>query len=99
MNMLMRALGPLITGHDIKSFSLLIGSLLIRLRVGTALALPDDRRSPLAPLAKDEILTVVQILKEAGKVTTDSRFSLITLFEPSKREVLDTRLGSEPDRK
>jgi len=99
MNKFMRALGPLITGHYIKSLTLRIGSLLICLLVSTALAHPDDWRSPLAPLAKDEILTVVQILKEAGKVTNDSRFSLITLLEPSKREVLDTRLGSEPDRK
>jgi len=61
-------------------------SLLICLLAGAALAYPDDDRSPLAPLSKDEILAAVQILKQAAKVSNNSRFSLITLHEPSSRK-------------
>src|SRR5207249_2455186 len=85
--------------HGLNGLALRIGSsLLIFLLAGAALAYPDDNRSPLAPLAKDEILAVVQILREAAKVSNDSRFSLITLHEPPKQEVLDPRPGKEPDR-
>src|SRR4029077_9358779 len=55
-------------------------------------------RSSLAPLTKDEILTTVQILKQAAKVTDNSRFSLITLHEPPKDEVLSARASGKPDR-
>ena len=87
-------------GSDrLKSLALRIGSsFLICLLAGAALAYPDNDHSALAPLAKDEILAAVQILKQAAKVSNDSRFSLITLREPSKQEVLDPRPGSEPDR-
>jgi len=99
MNNSMRALARVITRHGLKSFALRIGSsLLICLFAGAALAYPDDDHSPLAPLAKDEILAAVQILKQAAKVSHDSRFSLITLREPAKHEVLDPRPGSGPDR-
>ena len=99
MNNSVWALRHVIPGHSLKSFALRIGSLLlVCLLAGVALAYPDDDRSPLAPLAKDEILTAVQILKQAAKVSTNSRFSLISLREPSKHEVLDPRPGSEPHR-
>ena len=99
MNNSMRALARVITRHGLKSFALRIGSsLLLCLFAGAALAHPDDDHSPLAPLAKDEILAAVQILKHAARVGDDSRFSLITLREPPKQEVLDPRPGSRPHR-
>src|SRR6266481_8435023 len=99
MSNFMRALSRVLTRHGLKSPALRIGSaLLICLLAGAALGYPDDDRSPLAPLAKDEILAAVQILKQAAKVSNDSRFSLITLREPSKHEVLDPRPGSGPGR-
>jgi primary-amine oxidase len=99
MSNFMRALSRVLTRHGLKSPALRIGSsLLICLFAGAALAYPDDDHSPLAPLAKDEILAAVQILKQAAKVSNDSRFSLITLREPSKHEVLDPRPGSGPGR-
>jgi primary-amine oxidase len=95
----MRALSRVLTGHGLKNTALRVGSsLLICLLASAALAYPDDDHSPLAPLTKDEILAAVQILKQAARVGNDSRFSLITLREPPKREVLDPRPGSGPDR-
>ena len=64
----------------------------------TVLGLAADDHSPLAPLARDEILATVQILKEAAKVSDSSSFSLISLHEPPKGEVLNPRPGSVPDR-
>jgi len=99
MSNFMRALSRVLTRHGLKSPALRIGSsLLICLLTGAALASPDDDHSPLAPLAKDEILAAVQILKHAARVGDDSRFSLITLREPPKQEVLDPRPGSRPHR-
>ena len=99
MSNFMRALSRVLTRHGLNSPALRIGSsLLICLLASAALAYPDDDHSPLAPLAKDEILATVQILKQAARVGNDSRFSLITLREPPKREVLDPRPGSGPDR-
>lgn len=94
----MRALNRVIPARGLKGLALRIASLfLIYQLAGAALAYPDEL-SPLAPLAKDEILATVQILKQAAKVSSDSRFSLITLHEPSKQEVPHARSGSEPDR-
>jgi primary-amine oxidase len=99
MSNFMRGLSRVLTRHGLKSPALRIGSsLLICLLASAALAYPDDDHSPLAPLAKDEILAAVQILKQAARVGNDSRFSLITLREPPKREVLEPRPGSGPDR-
>ena len=99
MSNFMRALSRILTRHGLKSPALRIASsLLICLLASAALAYPDDDHSPLAPLAKDEILATVQILKQAARVGNDSRFSLITLREPPKQEVLDPRPGSGPDR-
>src|SRR2546423_1125792 len=99
MNNPMRALSSVIKRHSLNGIALGIGYLLlICLLAGAALAYADDDRSPLAPLAKEEILAAVQILKQAARVSNDSRFSLITLHEPSKQEVLDPRPGSKPDR-
>lgn len=49
---------------------------------------------PLAPLTKDEILSTVQILKDADKASDNTSFSFISLHEPPKREVLSPRPGS-----
>ena len=72
--------------------------LLAGLSAFTVLGFAADDHSPLAPLAKDEILATVQILKEAAKVSGSSSFSLISLQEPPKGEVLNPRPGSVPDR-
>ena len=99
MNNFRHAWSRVITRHDPKSFALRIGSsLLICLLAGAAPAYPDADRSPLAPLAENEILTAVQMLKQSGKVSNSSRFSLSTLHEPTKQAVLDPRPGSRPDR-
>src|SRR5258705_2885 len=99
MNSSIRALNRVVTKHSLKSFAFRIGSsLLICLLAGAGRAYPDDDGTPLASLSKDEILTAVQILKQAAKVTGDSRFSLIALHEPSKHEVLEPRPGSKPNR-
>jgi len=97
MNKSMRASSRL--GRDrLKSFGLGVGASLICLFAIAGLAYPEDGRSPLAPLAKDEIQSAVQILKQAAKVGNDSRFSLITLREPAKQDVLNPRPESKPDR-
>ena len=99
MNNFMRAWSRVITRHRLKSIAIRIGSsLLLCLLVGVAVASPGDDRSPLAPLTKDEILTAVQVLKQAEKVSNNSRFSLINLHEPAKEAVLDSRPGSKTDR-
>src|SRR5438552_10091816 len=99
MSNFMRALSRVLTRHGLKSSALRIGSsLLICLLASAALAYPDDDHSPLAPLVKDEILAAVQVLKQAAKVSSNSRFSLITLREPSKQEGLDPPPGGEPHR-
>jgi primary-amine oxidase len=99
MNSSIRALNRVVTKHSLKSFAFRIGSsLLICLLAGAGRAYPDDDGTPLASLSKDEILTAVQILRQAARVTGDSRFSLIALHEPSKHEVLEPRPGSKPNR-
>src|SRR6476620_7407665 len=99
MNNSMRALSRAVSRHGIKSFARRMSlTILIGLLSGAALASNDDTRASLAPLTKDEILTAVQILRQAAKVSDDSRFSLITLDEPSKDEVLSARTSSKPDR-
>src|SRR3954447_25563978 len=50
---------------------------------------------PLDPLSKDEILKTAEVLRAAGKANEKSRFSLIALREPPKREVLTYRGGRE----
>jgi Cu2+-containing amine oxidase len=82
--------------HSFKSFIPSI-VLLPSLSAFTVLAIAADL-SPLAPLAKDEILATVQILREAAKVSGSSSFSLISLQEPSKKEVLNPHPGSVPNR-
>ncbi len=57
-----------------------------------------ENSSPLAPLTREEILATVRILKDAGKVSNRSSFSLISLHEPAKEEVLNPRPGSLPER-
>jgi primary-amine oxidase len=99
MNKFMRARSRLIASRSRNGFVLRIGySLLLCLLASVVPAYPVDNRFPLAPLAKDEILAAVQILKQAAKVSDSSRFSLITLHEPAKEAVLDPRPGSKPDR-
>jgi len=99
MNNSMRASTRAVNMRCLESFERRVRSaILIGLLAVAALASADDNRSSLAPLTKDEILTAVQILRQAAKVSDDSRFSLITLDEPSKDEVLSARTSSKPDR-
>jgi primary-amine oxidase len=49
---------------------------------------------PLDPLSKDEIAATVLLLKISGKVSEGSRFSIITLHEPHKVEVMSFRPAS-----
>ena len=49
---------------------------------------------PLEPLTKDEIAMTVSVLKSSGKVTEASRFPVIVLNEPPKREVLAYKPGT-----
>jgi len=83
--------------HGFRSFILSV-VLLASLSAFAVLAFAADDHFLLAPLAKDEILATVQILKEAAKVSGSSSFSLISLQEPPKGEVLNPRPGRVPDR-
>lgn len=49
---------------------------------------------PLDPLSSGEILKTAEVLRGAGRVTDQSRFSLIALHEPPKEEVLSFRPGA-----
>ncbi len=60
---------------------------ILPLRAQTSLA------HPLDPLSKDEITTVVEILKAEHKTTDSSRFSTLVLHEPPKAEVLHYKAG------
>lgn len=48
---------------------------------------------PLDPLSREEITATVDLLKAAGKVSEQSRFSTIVLQEPPKTEVLNFKPG------
>ncbi len=48
---------------------------------------------PLDPLSSGEILKTAEVLRGAGKVNDQSRFSLIALHEPPKEEVLAFQPG------
>lgn len=50
-------------------------------------------KHPLDPLNKDEITTAVEVLKASGKTNKDSRFPLIVLHEPPKKEILNFKSG------
>ena len=82
-------------GHRLNRF--LRRALLASLYSATVLTWAENP-SPLAPLTREEILSTVRILKDAGKVSNRSSFSLISLHEPAKEEVLNPRPGSLPDR-
>jgi primary-amine oxidase len=49
---------------------------------------------PLDSLSKKEILATVEVLRASGKTTDTSRYSLITLHEPPKNEVLRFQPGT-----
>src|SRR3954453_19009286 len=99
MNNSMRASTRAVNMRGVESFERRIRSaILIGLLAGAALASADDNRSSLAPLTRSEIVTTVQILKQAAKVSDNSRFPLITLREPPKDEVLSARTSGKPDR-
>lgn len=49
---------------------------------------------PLDPLSKKEIVETVEVLRAAAKTTDKSRYSLITLHEPPKDEVIQFRPGN-----
>jgi primary-amine oxidase len=50
---------------------------------------------PLDPLDKDELQATVDLIKVSGKLTESSRFSLISLHEPPKEVVSDSKPGGE----
>lgn len=84
-----------VVSGDTRKF--VLASLLILL-FGAIVLADDGKPFPLAPLTKDEIQTSVQILKDAGKVGDGSAFSLISLHEPPKQEVLNPNAGNPPGR-
>lgn len=49
---------------------------------------------PLDPLTKEEIALTAQVLKDSGKTTAASRFSIINLHEPPKAEVANFQPGA-----
>jgi primary-amine oxidase len=49
---------------------------------------------PLDSLSKKEILETVEVLRASGKATDTSRYSLITLHEPPKNDVLQFQPGT-----
>src|SRR5258708_3135618 len=61
----------------------------------SVLAAADDVAHPLDPLSKDEILGALEVLRAAGRVNTESRFSFVALHEPPKEEVLRYQPGDE----
>ena len=67
--------------HGFRSFILSV-VLLASLSTFTVLAFAADDHSPLAPLAKDEILATVQILKEATKVSGSSSLRMAMVVLP-----------------
>lgn len=62
---------------------------------GAALAAPH----PMDPLSAAEFAKVKEILKAAAHVDDNTRYPLITLLEPPKREVLNWRAGGEFSRR
>ena len=95
MNNCPRGWSRVISSHDFTKFIL---AFLFLSNFFSALAFSADDHSLLAPLTKDEILATVQILKESGKASDNSSFSLISLHEPPKEDVLNPRPESPPDR-
>ena len=62
------------------------------------LSLPLPARAadhPLDPLSYQEMWRVLELLREAGHMDRDTRFSELTLQEPAKRDVLAWRPGAE----
>src|SRR5262245_26711410 len=49
---------------------------------------------PLDPLSRDEISAAVEMLRNAGRATDDSRYATVVLREPPKSEVLGYSAGS-----
>ncbi len=54
---------------------------------------------PLDPLSYQEIWRVLEVVRNAGHMDRDTRFSQLSLHEPPKREVLAWRPGAEMPRK
>lgn len=54
---------------------------------------------PLDPLSYQEIWRVLELVRGAGHMDRDTRFSQLTLYEPPKRDVLAWRPGGEMPRK
>ena len=53
---------------------------------------------PLDPLSYQEMWRVLELLRDAGQMDRDTRFSELTLQEPAKRDVLAWRPGAEMPR-
>jgi primary-amine oxidase len=88
-------------GSDISltGFVTLLRAAALLLAAAAAVFAQDSAAShPLDPLTRDEMATATQVLKDAGKVTAQSRFSTIVLYEPPKAEVLSFEPGREARR-
>lgn len=54
---------------------------------------------PLDPLSDDEVWRTLVLLRDAGRIDKDAKFSQLTLHEPAKREVLAWRPGEPMPRR
>ena len=73
----------------------------VRLALCIVLLLPLPVRAaehPLDPLSFQEMWRVLELLRDAGHMDRDTRFSELTLLEPDKRDVLAWRPGAEMPR-
>ena len=90
-----KSLVPKASAHRIRTCKLLLG--VTALAVGST-TVRAGASHPLDPLSSQEILETVDVLRSAGKTTSESRYSLIKLQEPPKNEVLEFRPGAPFDR-
>jgi len=53
---------------------------------------------PLEPLSPVEIRSVVELVRQSGRISGKARFIVVTLHEPPKKDVLEFRPGAALDR-
>jgi primary-amine oxidase len=63
--------------------------------LSSASALAQSVTHPMDPLTHDEHWTVVDVLRDAGRVDEETGFTLVTLHSPQKGQVLAWRPGAE----
>jgi len=70
-----------------RSYALLVAALL-GLPLGASPALPQAAaRHPLDPLTREEMATAAAVLRDAGKLSSATRFAALHLHEPPKQQV------------